>query len=74
LSLSGKRLRPRGTADQRGTTEVTARHIHRELVEYTTLSFAERILAEAVVEAEKAAPGVHATAALVGGAAARWRG
>src|ERR1700733_3576122 len=31
---------------------------------------AERILAEAVIEAEKAAPGVHATAALVDGAAA----
>ncbi|MGX6608488.1 universal stress protein [Micromonosporaceae bacterium Da 78-11] len=33
-------------------------------------AFAERILAEAVVEAEKAAPGVHATAALVDGEAA----
>jgi nucleotide-binding universal stress UspA family protein len=33
-------------------------------------AFAERILAEAVVEAEKAAPGVHATGALVDGAAA----
>jgi nucleotide-binding universal stress UspA family protein len=32
--------------------------------------FAERILAEAVIEAEKAAPGVHTTAALVDGAAA----
>ncbi len=33
-------------------------------------AFAERILAEAVVEAEKAAPGVHATVALVDGEAA----
>ncbi len=31
---------------------------------------AERVLAEAVIEAEKAAPGVHATTALVDGAAA----
>lgn len=33
-------------------------------------AFAERVLAEAVDEAEKAAPGVHPTAALVDGAAA----
>ncbi|HET6479981.1 MAG TPA: universal stress protein [Actinoplanes sp.] len=33
-------------------------------------TFAERILADAIIEAEKAAPGVHATAALVDGAPA----